>query len=130
MSTQLKKNDDFLNLLVKTAENDVSIDVTLNVNGLVVSGKLISQKRYYEEVARSIRNPFSNNVKEDFSGILDSLSMLGDLPNGSSTEEDGSTDYEFVHLSDAHCYVGDTSIPTGSAPWRGKMTEIDGFMLG
>ena len=130
MSTQLKKNDAFLNLLVKAAENNVSIDVTLNVNGLIVTGKLISQKRYYEEVARSMRNPFSNNSKEGVSGILDSLSMLGDLPNGSSTEEDESTDYEFVHLSDAHCHSGDISIPTRSAPWRGKMTEIDGFMLG
>ncbi|MFP5300086.1 gas vesicle accessory protein GvpU [Cobetia sp. SIMBA_158] len=130
MSTQLEKNDVLLNLLVKMAEANVTMSVTLNVNGIVITGNLVSQKRYYEEVISDLRKPFNSTFKEEASGILDSLSMLGDLPNGSSSEEDESAGYEFVHLSGARYFIGDSSIPVGGVPWRGKMAAIDGFTLG
>ena len=130
MSTQLEKNDILLNLLVKIAETNASISVTLNVNGTIITGDLISQKRYYEEVVSNIRESFENTFKEESAGILDSLSMFGDFPNGSSCEEDGTAEYAFVHLSGAQFFSGGNRTPSNGAPWRGKLTAIDGFILG
>tara|TARA_B100000929_G_C15389865_1_gene380807 strand:- start:359 stop:772 length:414 start_codon:yes stop_codon:yes gene_type:complete len=130
MSNQLESNDFLLSVLVGMAESGASMGVTLYVNGAVITGELISQKRYVEEIVSDLRGPMESALKTHSSSVLDAISRVGDMPNGSTGEEGEASEYEFVHLSGAQCFSGNNRVPSNGAPWRGKLAAIDGFMLG
>nr|WP_299241480.1 gas vesicle accessory protein GvpU [uncultured Halomonas sp.] len=130
MHSQLENNDILLSALVGMAESGASMGVTLYVNGVVITGELISQKRYVEEIVSDFRGPMEDAFKEHSSSILESISRVGDMPNGSRGEEGEASEYEFVHLSGAQYFSGNNGLPSNGKPWRGKLAAIDGFMLG
>ncbi|WP_261131312.1 gas vesicle accessory protein GvpU [Bacillus sp. Marseille-Q3570] len=115
--------DSILEYFVKAANTgDFSLDVTLNVNGSVISGTMISAKEYFEELSGKL---------EDGSEIAKKLSEdLAEASEAADSHDGGEAN--FIHLKNTRVYCGDSK-PTpskGKILWRGKLEQINGFFLG
>ncbi|MEL3972165.1 gas vesicle accessory protein GvpU [Rossellomorea oryzaecorticis] len=124
MSLESGANKDaILEFFVQAAnKHDFTLDITLNVNGAVVTGTLVSAKDYFDALSENF---------EDGSDVAQKLSE--ELAKASeSVEESGSSEANFIHLKNTKVYCGDSK-PTpskGKILWRGKLSEVDGFFLG
>ncbi|ASK62119.1 gas vesicle protein GvpU [Virgibacillus phasianinus] len=115
--------DNILEFFVKAAnKHDFSLDISLLVNGAVISGTMISAKEYFESLSESFEdgNDIAQALSEQFTKASESV--------------DSSSDGEahFIHLKNTHIYCGDSK-PTpskGKILWRGKLNEVDSFFLG
>ena len=53
----MSKQDGLLRLIVHFANNDImSISITLTIKGVVVAGRLVGYKRYYDGIIKSLSN--------------------------------------------------------------------------
>jgi hypothetical protein len=115
--------DTILEFFVQAAnKHDFTLDITLNVNGAIVTGTLVSAKDYFDALSENF---------EDGSDVAQKLSE--ELAKASETvEESSNTEANFIHLKNTKVYCGDSK-PTpskGKILWRGKLSEVDGFFLG
>ncbi|MGM0866832.1 MAG: gas vesicle accessory protein GvpU [Bacillota bacterium] len=115
--------DSILEFFVQASnKHDFSLDITLNVNGAVITGTLVSAKEYFDSLSETF---------EDGSEVAQKLSE--ELARaGESVDENQSTEAHFIHLKNTKVYCGDSK-PTpskGKIMWRGKLSEVDGFFLG
>lgn len=122
VSTDTAK-DGLLELLVQAAnQHDFSLDITLNVNGAVITGTLISAKEYFTELS---------GMFEDGDEVAQALSEQLEQA-GQAAESDDRSEASFIHMKETKVYCGDSK-PTpskGDILWRGKLNEVDGFFLG
>ncbi len=103
-------------------KHDFALDITLNVNGALITGTTISAKEYFDTLSDSIGN--GNDVAQKLS------EKLADA--GQSLENTGDSQTNFIHLKNTKVYLGDSK-PTpsqGKIVWRGKLSDVDGFFLG
>ncbi|SHN23245.1 gas vesicle accessory protein GvpU [Gracilibacillus kekensis] len=105
-----------------TNKHDFNLDITLNVNGALVSGTTISAQEYFEELSEAFED--GNEISKKISEQLVQASEEAET----NTNESAS----FIHLKSTKVYCGDSkSTPSkGNILWRGKLSDIDGFFLG
>lgn len=118
------EKDVILELMVEAVNDhdDYEIPITLNVNGTIVSGNLISAEYYFQELMSS----FSEDTDAD-QFIYDKLKKAtNQLESGDEPE------INYVHMVEAKMFdESGTAIPSkGGVLWRGKMKEVDGFFIG
>ena len=121
------------------------IDITLNVCGTIVSGKMIGMKRYYEEIGKVFINalidtspettlPAKDNAspettslaKEVFKTLFDKIETIKP-----KELEDGEFEFNHIFIGNAKIYNGGRVFPSiGTTYWIGKMESVDGFFLG
>ena len=123
MNMGLESKDSILEFFVQAAnKHEFTLDITLNVNGAVVSGTLVSAKDYFDALSENF---------EDGSDVAQKLSE--ELAKaGETVEENSNSEANFIHLKNTKVYCGDSK-PTpskGKILWRGKLSEVDGFFLG
>jgi len=124
MSNELgARKDSILEFFVQAANSyDFSLDISLNVNGAVISGTLISAKDYFETMSETFED--GNEIAQKISEQL--------AATGESFESSKGAEANFIHLKNTKVYCGDSK-PTpseGKILWRGKLSEVDGFFLG
>lgn len=105
-----------------TNKHDLNLDITLNVNGALVSGTTISAKDYFDGVSETFED--GNDLSRKISEQLAKASEEAQSNNNESAN--------FIHLKNTKVYCGDSkSTPAkGKILWRGSLNEIDGFFLG
>ena len=124
------ERDHFLQTLVILANNDdIEMGVTLTVGGFLISGMLISGKKYYEK----IKTLLSENIDDD--SALEYIQSIIDLPMAvykDDDDDDRPINIVFIHLRNAQFFGSDGShIPQpDGALWRGRISEVSGFFLG
>jgi len=94
--------DEFLKALVMVPEKtSLEIGITLNVNGLLVTGFLVSQQTYFESLIQRLSESQTESetklTLEDF--LIQLKEML--LKKSANQEQDFSP---FIHLRDAKIY--------------------------
>jgi len=106
--------------------------VTLNSSGLIVSGNLISLKKFYEQISQALQESIDSqdsDARQGWKLLFDRL--IESLPN---TEELDSfielIGIGYVCLEDARFFPGLGSIPSSGTLWIGKLESVDGFSLG
>jgi hypothetical protein len=123
--------DRLLALLVSCAdEAGIEIGITLNVNGLMISGNIVSRTTFLEGTAQAIARGGSpsntrsglqdifTNAAEESRHIIESSGVVGTTPL-------------FIHLKNAIFFPSKTSISSAQGYWwRGRLTSVDGFFLG
>ncbi len=119
---QSERKDNILAFLVEAANNnDLSISITLNVNGALVTGTIVSAKEYFTRLGEAFQD--GNEVAQQLSdNFAQASEAIGSGENGSAS---------FIHLSDAKVFCG-SSKPTpskGEVLWRGALSDINGFFL-
>jgi hypothetical protein len=122
--------DDLLKSLVMVPEKtSLEIGITLNVNGLLVTGFLISQQTYFETLMERVNS--NKSASEMKTTLVDFLAQLKEtLLQKTAQGEQGFS--PFIHLRDAKIYPSEgKGMPTfGHALWRGDIRAVNGFSLG
>ncbi|WP_173918096.1 gas vesicle accessory protein GvpU [Halobacillus sp. Marseille-Q1614] len=114
--------DDVLQTFVKAANNyDFSLDITLNVNGALISGTTMSAEEYLNSISSVFDE--GNDVSQ---AIGEKLSQAG------QSAKENSKSVSYIHLKNTRIFNGDAdSTPAeGDFYWRGKLEQVDGFFLG
>lgn len=113
-------SDDILKGLIKAVEKEnISINITLNIKGTVVSGEIISKKEYCERLIQYL------------------ISKHSDLKLSIDTEKlcsrfNFSPKDVYIHLKNAKIYFSlmDSAPIDEGVLWRGKLCSVDGFIPG
>ncbi|MCD2157900.1 hypothetical protein LQL77_29620 [Rhodococcus cerastii] len=113
--------------------HDAEIGITLHASGLIVSGRLISRRRYFELLIENLENSRSAGVGAFGQLFVPFRDLYAeDTLSGELTEEEKETALKsdgFIHLRDAQTFS-----PTGHALpgtlWRARLTEITGWSIG
>jgi hypothetical protein len=138
-------SDEVLEYLVqKTEETPMGISVTLTINGLVIVGKLISSKNYYdymsglfeaftekskEKIVGDTTTPDSNEpvkietqniYREDFKEFMIKMRSKKNQENGEP---------KYIHLCNVEVWEIFSTEPFRFEYWRGKLSSIDGFSV-
>lgn len=110
--------DPVLMAVVRLAEHGVSISATLTVQGTLLSGHIISQRRFMQR----IRKQFNSHVhEENLPGLSEILSLFEEVT------EDIKVPY--LHLEKATILLGSSSkYPKGF--WRIRLSDVSGFSFG
>jgi hypothetical protein len=130
------RTDWFLQGLVSLATRvDMDYPVTLSVGGLLISGHVISGKRYFECLACEVVSGLGDvdpAIKEAFAKIKD----LGEMYSAPVEGESGLRELErpeYIHLQNARIFHPGMAVPIPTNRgmlWRGRLDAIDGFTLG
>ena len=121
--------DWYLQELVGLANTSgLEMGLTLNVGGSVVSGTLISGRKYFETFAQQFASawPGDEETKENIRKSLATHAKIYDSP-----ETEDLPPPQYVHLTNAKVHSPTGSLPTNSGVlWRGKVNAVSGFSLG
>ncbi|NAO99110.1 gas vesicle protein GvpU [Halomonas sp. MG34] len=123
MSESLMKDNILSYFVVASNKHDFNLDISLLVNGALVSGTLISAQDYFQTLSKSFEdgNDISKTVGEQLAKTSESLAS-----------QDNPDQPEYIHLKNSQLYFGGNK-PTpskGDILWRGKLSEVDSFFLG
>lgn len=104
--------------VVRLAEHGVSISATLTVQGSLLSGHIISQRRFMQ----CIRKQFNSHVhEENWPGLLEILSLFEEV-----TEE---VKIPYLHLEKA-TILSSASPKHPMGLWRLRLADVSGFSFG
>jgi hypothetical protein len=127
-------SDEILEYLVKKAEETgIGSAVQLWVNGLIVTGSLISPNRYYDLMYSTFEHNEELLTDDTFeiklmSDYKDSYKQFIKQMRKQSKGEDNS---KYVYLENVVFYPTASSATTVVAEcWRGKLSSVDGFSIG
>ncbi|WP_434998682.1 gas vesicle accessory protein GvpU [Vibrio scophthalmi] len=121
--------DWYIQNMISLANHGIDVGITLTVGGTVMSGKLISGKKYFDLVTEQIESSLSDeNFKKVFVSFLESNSARYQ----GSPSEMPATQNAYIHLMDAKIFDSQgNSIPTNEGLlWRGKLDSISGISIG
>ena len=127
--------DWFLEFLIHTTgESGISpFGVTLNVGGLLISGKVISAQHYFkclaQDIADNLRKAGATQDSIDFA--IESFTKLG-VPQKEQNDGENAPRPLFIHLTEAKFFFpGNMPIPNNqSILWRGMIRNVDGIIMG
>ncbi len=111
--------DPVLHAVARLAEHGFSLTATVTLNGTVISGRVISARRYL----LGIRHQFNAQVHEENLPGLDEILALFDTVSESSITT-------FLHLEDAAIHDGSPEERRPKAFWRIRLHAVDGFSFG
>ena len=131
--------DSFLQRLVNMVnKGGMEVSITLQVSGLLVSGMLVSQSKYFEGFSLDFATGL--NVKESEKTLLKAFSRSDDT----SVKHDPLAGYagrepnpiipmpSYIHLKNAKFFnPSGNPIPGNRGVWwRGRLSKVAGFILG
>lgn len=108
-------------------DTNIRIGVTLTVGGNMITGTLIPHEAYFERLATDISTPFADIDPEGQKALYERFVDFG-KPLDPSAENLPS---QYIHLDNARMHTGGNKIlPSSGTLWRGKLSAVDGFVLG
>lgn len=119
--------DPFLQELVGMVNKaPVGFGITLVVPGGVVTGNMISKKRYFELLGDSMASAWPGESKEDIRAAFANRGI--DV----ESENDGEIKVQpqCIHLENAKVVSGTTFIPSNGCVWRGRISAVSGYSMG
>ena len=119
----------------KTEESGPDLDITFCVNGIIVTGILISSKKYYDIMSNffegdSYKILKSGNNGRDKTGTWEQYRrdyklFIEEIRNKKNSS---ANDTDYVYLMSGTVFHSGSEFPFGV--WKGKTSSIDGFSLG
>ena len=122
--------DWFLQFLVNLAnKNQMELDMTLTVGGILVSGTLVGVRQYFDDLSEYFASPFDTG--KDSEMIKDTFKKIGDQCTCISPSEQ-TENPSYIHLKNTNFSDGQAKIPYGNTGtwWRGRISEVQGFTPG
>jgi hypothetical protein len=121
----------FLNLLEGIEKNLTEFDTTLTINGIILTGTLISVQTYYLEIGQMMVSTLSPVEKEKSmevykkSGELERQFILTAIKD----ETPRHKVLKNFHVRNAQFVQNRLLTPNSGLLWRGRVSEIDGYGL-
>jgi hypothetical protein len=114
------------NLVIMANTKGVEMGITVILGGTVVTGLLISGKTYFEAFGALFANAW-NSDEDGKKAIQDAMSEPAKMYGPDKGDPAGPS---FIHLKDAFVRTPSGSLVNQGALWRGRLSEVSGFMLG
>lgn len=151
------QQDWFLDQIVEWANRfGIEVGLTLSVNGMLVSGQMISGRNFFLELATEFRGDReegsmihtlaglierNKDVYEPFDLTLAEDKPADAQPSDTEVKADDNVDDDgdsappppsYIHLRNAKIFTpGQSAIPGNRGMlWRGRISEISGFSIG
>lgn len=109
----------------------VELGITLQLSGILISGQLVSGRKYMEGIVQDFRDvgDAGEGLATTLEGMKEDVYPVPDLDVEPSPHEATPT---YIHLRDAHIFSNaGTSLPGNrSVWWRGRVSEVSGFFFG
>jgi hypothetical protein len=119
-----RPRDVLLLTFVATVESSSALSgvgITLNLDGTVLSGRLVSRADWFERMA-------AGREEDDLAGqFVRSVSEEMDRLDREAGEGESDEDPEFLHLVDARLVSGDTTVGVGH--WRCRVSDVSAWSL-
>jgi len=128
----MSKQDGLLRLIVHFANYDImSISITLTVKGVVVAGRLVGYKRYYDGIIKSLSNAkiITDELDEIVSKSKDKIVELFEEMKDIATQEKND-ELTFIHLENAVVLNDSSGNLLYPNYWRLRIDSVDGYMIG
>ena len=128
----MSKQDGSLRLIVHFANYDImSISITLTVKGVVVAGRLVGYKRYYDGIIKSLSNAkiITDELDEIASKSKDKIVELFEEMKDIATQEKND-ELTFIHLENAVVLNDSSGNLLYPNYWRLRIDSVDGYMIG
>lgn len=121
--------DEFLESLLGTIERiGGGLGITLNVNGVVISGVMITEEEYISETALRIARGRYSGEEEPIEPSEEDLDAVRTLFNWQPRNIEDPVNY--AHLRDTTIHFGPIPGNIAGGLWRGRAEAIDGFQFG
>lgn len=124
------ERDIYLNTIIALIEHkniQLEVGITLNVGGAIISGIAISRKKYLEGIVNAVAGDDSD-VAQLFGEIYGNFL---EMEEDSEEETAAPPDYNFIHLKNVQIFgVNQEPISLNDNYWRGKLSAVDGYMIG
>ena len=128
----ISKQDRLLRNLVLLANSEImSISITLTVNGIVLAGRLIGYKQYYDGIIKSlssakvITSASEETTTKSKDAIVEFFEEIKDIATKEKSDE-----LIFMHLEKAVVLNDSCGNLLHPNYWRLKIDSVDGFMIG
>jgi len=128
-----QNKDWFLENLVNTVNSsDIEIGITLQMDGFLVSGHIVNGRKYFDgfsgEFISETSVAFGN--REALENIRQAFDKYASLYDSEESSDDNGA--SFIHLQDARFFnTNGAPIPNNRGMWwRGRISEVSGFILG
>jgi hypothetical protein len=119
--------------------SELEIGITLQVSGFLVSGILIAGSKYFEGFASDFSSGFKD--EQDRQALKTAISKYGEIykptddPLAGYAGRDSKptkTLPSYIHLKNAKFFntVGNQIPDNRGVWWRGRLSEVSGFILG
>jgi len=125
--------DYFLRAMVDLVnKTNISFDVTLTVDGFLVSGHLVSGKAYFEGVSSEMADAFKKSAAEEASESIRSYFLSFGNVYDNIQEDPNRPLPVFIHLKGAKFFHNSgAAIPKNRGIWwRGRISCVSGFCMG
>lgn len=118
--------------MVDNATNEFSFGITVFTTAGILTGNLISKKKYFEKFGLAFQSGFEAVFPDhDWQKIADDYAAMGTQGDDIPESEDFVVPSQFIHLDGAKLIAGDGSLTLKSGIlWRGKLQSVTGFTLG
>lgn len=118
--------------IIGLAERGCSIGITVNVNGLMVTGNAIGGREYFELVSQGFKTANYNNATEGLGEVLESsFAQFKEMyPISKDLPEDYVAQPNYLHLKGAQFLAGPGLTKGNGGIWRFKLTDVSGFLVG
>jgi hypothetical protein len=114
--------DWLLQLFVSAADAGTGFDITLQMDGFLVSGRLTGGRSYFDGIGESFAG----------SGLAESFAALRDQHYPKVTDKGSKPGPAFIHMKNARFFnTSGHPIPGNEGVWwRGRLSDVAGFFLG
>ncbi|BET97283.1 hypothetical protein [Xenorhabdus taiwanensis] len=119
-----KPKDIYLTTAAYIAENGFEVNVTLFLNGIIVSGVLISNKRYSSLLAGKIYKASNQEAGQAF------LDVMLDIRDCINERDKEINEIEYLYLSDVEITNSNGNKLKTDSEMRIKLGEVNGFIFG
>lgn len=128
-----QNKDWFLENLVETVNNSsIEIGITLQMDGFLVSGHIVNGRKYFDGFSQEFISETSVTFgnKEALNNINEAFEKYASLYDAKA--EAGEAGASFIHLENARFFnTNGAPIPNNRGMWwRGRISEVSGFILG
>ena len=133
--------DSLLWRLISIAERGLSLPIVLTVGGTTIQGTIVSEAEYLERLSELVKasSPDRAEQAEHLREFLRSVPSTHDesameyLDEGLDPEEvrelRDALSQPFIHLSDTRIFQASGRFVDIEAPWRGRLSAVDGYWL-
>jgi hypothetical protein len=120
--------------LIGFAEAGMEVGVTLNIQGQLITGKLISGRKYFDNLSKlmeKLRATSPDDSKPSFDALKYTYTEFAEIYPTIDKAKILAVKPHFIHLENAKIFLSRESfIPERGILWRGKLASVDGFIVG
>lgn len=105
------------------------IGLTLHVSGVVVSGILVSGRRFFEQMAQWLKDEGAEDLAENFADPVAEMFAEPDAETADDEQAEPSL-ANFIHLRAARVFTSGSDRPLPETFWRGRLSQVSAWSIG